>query len=411
MKARLILENGMIFEGNAFGHLKESVGEVVFTTGMTGYQEVLTDPSYYGQIVTMTYPLIGNYGINLEDSESKSPKVKGFIVRENCHFPNNFRCEMQLDDYLKQNKIIGLEGIDTRALTKILRNNGTMKGIISLESESLDEVKEKIEGFSNKEAVKYELIGYLTSSNITHEKNKIKFSTENEYNINRLSRLLSNIGINDYNILMQGNLFVITVDEKYLKEIDKTEELNLEQIKWIIRGTYLGSGSINNPEKKYHLEIGIRDKKEAGKIKDDLIKYNIKSNIIKKNNQYSIYIKDGEEISKFLALLGANKAVLKFEEIRVQREMNNKINRIVNCETANLNKTINASIEQIEAIKKLKENKIFDKMDEPLKEIAELRLKNPNASLVELGKMLKDPVGKSGVNYRLKKIMEIANEQ
>ena len=154
MKARLILENGMIFEGNAFGHLKESVGEVVFTTGMTGYQEVLTDPSYYGQIVTMTYPLIGNYGINLEDSESKSPKVKGFIVRENCHFPNNFRCEMQLDDYLKQNKIIGLQGIDTRALTKILRNNGTMKGIISLESESLDEVKEKIEGFSNKEAVK-----------------------------------------------------------------------------------------------------------------------------------------------------------------------------------------------------------------------------------------------------------------
>ena len=275
---------------------------------------------------------------------------------------------------------------------------------MSFSSELKEEIS-KIENLANKEAVKYELIGYLTSSNITHEKNKIKFSTENEYNINRLSRLLSNIGINDYNILMQGNLFVITVDEKYLKEIDKTEELNLEQIKWIIRGTYLGSGSINNPEKKYHLEIGIRDKKEA------LIKYNIKSNIIKKNNQYSIYIKDGEEISKFLALLGANKAVLKFEEIRVQREMNNKINRIVNCETANLNKTINASIEQIEAIKKLKENKIFDKMDEPLKEIAELRLKNPNASLVELGKMLKDPVGKSGVNYRLKKIMEIANEQ
>ena len=265
---------------------------------------------------------------------------------------------------------------------------------MSFSSELKEEIS-KLENLANKETVKYELIGYLTSSNITHEKNKIKFSTENEYNINRLSRLLSNIGINNYNILMQGNLFVITVDEKYLKEIDKAEKLNLEQIKWIIRGTYLGSGSINNPEKKYHLEIGIRDKKEAEKIKDDLIKYNIKSNIIEKNNQYSIYIKDGEEISKFLALLGANKAVLKFEEIRVQREMNNKINRIVNCETANLNKTINASIEQIEAIK----------------EIAELRLKNPNASLVELGKMLKDPVGKSGVNYRLKKIMEIANEQ
>ncbi len=104
---------------------------MVFNTGMTGYEEILTDPSYYGQIVTMTYPLIRNYGINLEDVESKSPKVKGFIVREKCDYPNNFRCEMDLEGYLKQNKIIGLEGIDTRALTKMLRNNGTMKGIIA----------------------------------------------------------------------------------------------------------------------------------------------------------------------------------------------------------------------------------------------------------------------------------------
>ena len=153
MKARLILENGMIFEGNAFGYLKDSVGEVVFTTGMTGYQEVLTDPSYYGQIVTMTYPLIGNYGINLEDNESERPSVKGFIVREKCSFPNNFRCEIGLEDYLRQNKIIGLEGVDTRALTKVLRNNGTMRGIISLEAKSLEDVEGKINEFSNKEAV------------------------------------------------------------------------------------------------------------------------------------------------------------------------------------------------------------------------------------------------------------------
>ena len=118
-----------------------------------------------------------------------------------------------------------------------------------------------------------------------------------------------------------------------------------------------------------------------------------------------------QSISKILALIGANKSVLKFEEIRVQREMNNKINRIVNCETANLNKTINASIEQIEAIKKIKKNKKFDKLSENLKEVAELRLKNPNANLTELGQMLKNPVGKSGVNYRLKKIMEIADEK
>lgn len=154
MKAKLILENGIIFEGKAFGYLEESVGEVVFNTGMTGYQEVLTDPSYYGQIVTMTYPLIGNYGVNLEDLESKSIKVKGFIVRENCSYPNNFRCEVKLEDYLKQNKVIGLEGIDTRALTKILRNNGTMRGIITLDDINSDEVKLKLDGYSTKEAVK-----------------------------------------------------------------------------------------------------------------------------------------------------------------------------------------------------------------------------------------------------------------
>ncbi|MDZ4993619.1 glutamine-hydrolyzing carbamoyl-phosphate synthase small subunit [Clostridium perfringens] len=166
MKAKLILENGVVFEGKAFGYLKECVGEVVFNTGMTGYQEVLTDPSYYGQIVTMTYPLIGNYGINLEDLESKEPKVRGFIVREKCQYPNNFRCELELETYLAQNKILGLDGIDTRALTKILRNNGTMKGIIVLDNSNLEDVKEKLEAFSNRDAVsivstneKYEISG------------------------------------------------------------------------------------------------------------------------------------------------------------------------------------------------------------------------------------------------------------
>jgi carbamoyl-phosphate synthase small subunit len=153
MKAKLILENGMEFQGNAIGYLEETVGEVVFNTGMTGYQEVLTDPSYFGQIVTMTYPLIGNYGLNLEDMESSSPKVKGFIVREACDYPNNFRCEMKLADYLKNNKIMALEKVDTRALTKVLRNSGTMKGIITLEELSEAYVEKKLKNFSNKTAV------------------------------------------------------------------------------------------------------------------------------------------------------------------------------------------------------------------------------------------------------------------
>ena len=281
---------------------------------------------------------------------------------------------------------------------------------MSFSSELKKEISE-LGNLSNKEAVRYELIGYLISSNISEEKNKIKFSTENEYNINRFSRLLSNMEINNYDITVQGNLFVIRVNKNMIKDLNIDEDFNLEQVKWLIRGAYLGSGSINNPERKYHLEIGISKKNNAEKIVEYLKNYDIKSNIIEKKSEYAIYLKDGEEISKLLALLGANKSVIRFEEIRVQREMNNKINRIVNCETANLNKTINASIEQIEAIKKLKKNNEFEKLDDSLKKIAELRLLNPNASLVELGKLLDEPVGKSGVNYRLKKIMEIANEK
>lgn len=153
MKGKLILENKTVFEGECFGKISETVGEVVFNTGMTGYQEILTDPSYYGQIVTMTYPLIGNYGTNLDDSQSSSPKVKGFIVREACKIPNNFRCEIDLDVYLKKNNIMGIEGIDTRQLTKILRNAGTMKGIITTNNLSDEEIEKKFNDFSNIDAV------------------------------------------------------------------------------------------------------------------------------------------------------------------------------------------------------------------------------------------------------------------
>lgn len=163
MKAQLILENGTIFEGKAFGYLKESVGEVVFNTGMTGYQEILTDPSYYGQIVTMTYPLIGNYGLNLDDNESNSVKVKGFVIREKCEMPNNWRCEFELDEYLNRNKVIGIEGIDTRALTKILRNHGTMKGIIAVRELTPGQIQSKLEAYHNDSAVKE----VTTKTNIT----------------------------------------------------------------------------------------------------------------------------------------------------------------------------------------------------------------------------------------------------
>ncbi len=148
MKAFLLLEDGTVFEGNSFGMEGKVVGEVVFNTGMTGYQEVLTDPSYCGQIVCMTYPLIGNYGVNFDDIESLKPQVKGFIVRELCKTPSNWRSIETLNEYLKRNEIIGLEGIDTRALTIILRDKGTMKGTI-VTGETLEEIEEKIAEVKN----------------------------------------------------------------------------------------------------------------------------------------------------------------------------------------------------------------------------------------------------------------------
>jgi len=131
MKAILALADGKVFEGKAFGAIGEVTGEVVFNTSMTGYQEILTDPSYCGEIVTMTYPQIGNYGINAEDVESRQPFLSAFVVKEACSFPSNFRSELSLGEYLKEKGIVGIEGIDTRALVRHIRNNGAQTGIVS----------------------------------------------------------------------------------------------------------------------------------------------------------------------------------------------------------------------------------------------------------------------------------------
>ncbi|MFZ3089391.1 MAG: glutamine-hydrolyzing carbamoyl-phosphate synthase small subunit [Nitrospirota bacterium] len=130
-KVVLALSDGIVFEGDSFGAEGETIGEVVFNTSMMGYQEILTDPSYRGQIVTMTYPLIGNYGINDEDVESKRPYVEGFIVKEAAEYPSNWRSKITLNTYLKENNIVGIQGIDTRALTRHIRDYGAQIGIIS----------------------------------------------------------------------------------------------------------------------------------------------------------------------------------------------------------------------------------------------------------------------------------------
>jgi carbamoyl-phosphate synthase small subunit len=141
--AKLALEDGSVFTGRSFGAIGVNSGEVVFNTSMTGYQEILTDPSYRGQIVTMTYPLIGNYGINRQDVESKRVHVAGFIIRELAPRYSNYRADMSLQEYLKENKIVALQGIDTRALTRKLRISGAMRGIISTEDRSDVELVEQ----------------------------------------------------------------------------------------------------------------------------------------------------------------------------------------------------------------------------------------------------------------------------
>ena len=286
-------------------------------------------------------------------------------------------------------------------------------------SSDLKENLSKITNLKNKEEVKYEFIGYLISNNISVSNKKITYSTTSEYNINRFNKLLLNMNIVDFKIELKGRTYTISfnkinnIDEVEidvgvrLKDVLKKED---KLLKALVRGVFLGGGSINDPSNKYHLEVTFSNEYNANIIKLLLEENGIYTKELAKKKGYSLYIKDGEEISKFLAFIEANSAVLKFEEIRVIRDMKNNINRKVNCETANLNKTVSAAVRQIEAIKKLKKKGKFKNLPDNLKEIAELRLENPDASLIELGQMLDKPIGKSGVNHRLNTILELGEE-
>ena len=146
---KLVLENGTIFEGKSFGYLGETIGEICFNTGMTGYQEILTDPSYCGQLVTMTQPHIGNYGINLEDIESNKIQASGFIIKQESIIPSNYRSTQTIGNYLKDNKIVGIQGIDTRMLTRMIRNEGAMNAIISSQDMNKQSLLKKLKKAPN----------------------------------------------------------------------------------------------------------------------------------------------------------------------------------------------------------------------------------------------------------------------
>lgn len=191
-KAYLLLEDGTVFEGKPIGQKGTTIGETVFNTSMTGYEEILTDASYYGQIVTQTYPLVGNYGVNKVDTESRKSWVKGYIVREECAFPSNFRCEGNLDDFLKKQNIIGICGIDTRRLTRIIREHGVMNGAITDEAglKNKDGLIKEIKAYTIKDAIKTVTIG----EKITEKAKNGKFNVallDYGYKINILRSLVS----------------------------------------------------------------------------------------------------------------------------------------------------------------------------------------------------------------------------
>ena len=163
MKAILLLEDATVFEGKSFGAEGQMCGEVVFNTSMCGYQEILTDPSYNEQIITMTYPLIGNYGTNDEDYESSKCHMRGFIVKENCDYPSNWRNSASLDEYLKKHNVVGLEGIDTRKLVRHIREKGAMRGIIASGEQNIETLKAELANYPG-------LVGRDIVSEVTTQK-------------------------------------------------------------------------------------------------------------------------------------------------------------------------------------------------------------------------------------------------
>ena len=268
----------------------------------------------------------------------------------------------------------------------------------------------KINNFKNKKSLEAELLGYILTENTSYFDEKIQIVTENEFNIERVYKILFNLEM-EYDPEIKGKCFLATIKRtQYLEKIMQLQLDNEELQRDIVRGTFLGAGSVTDPNKQYHLEIFFKEKNNAEYICNICKSYDINLKLFENNHTYILYIKEGEEISKFLALIGANKGVMNFEDVRITKEIKNNVNRLVNCETANLNKIVNASVNQINDIKLIQNLNKFEELPDYLKEIAVVRLKNPDMSLKDLGALLNTPIGKSGVNHRLQKIHEIAEE-
>ena len=278
-------------------------------------------------------------------------------------------------------------------------------------SSDIKEELSKVNNLKNKEVLEAEFLGYILTGNTTNNEDALEFITENEFNIERFYRILFNLEI-EYDPEIRGKVFVATIkkNEKVEKLMEIKLDPNEEIQKAIVKGASLGAGSVTDPSKQYHLEIIFQERSNAEYVLNLCKNFGVYLKVLETENKLQLYIKDGEEISKFLALLGANRGVLSFEDVRITKEIKNNVNRLVNCETANLNKIVNASVNQVNDIKLIQKLNKFEELPEDLKEIAILRLENPDMSLKALGELLENPIGKSGVNHRLQKIHDFAEE-
>ena len=219
-------------------------------------------------------------------------------------------------------------------------------------SSDIKEELSKVNNLKNKTILEAEFLGYILTGNTTNNDDVLEFITENEFNIERFYKILFNLEI-EYDPEVRGKVFVATIPKT--EKVEGLMEIRLEQNeelqKAIVKGAFLGAGSITDPNKQYHLEVIFQEKNNAEYILNICKNFGVYLKILENKDKFHLYIKDGEEISKFLALLGANRGVLSFEDVRITKEIKNNVNRLVNCETANLNKIVNASVNQVNDIK------------------------------------------------------------
>ena len=265
-----------------------------------------------------------------------------------------------------------------------------------------------------------------------------KITTENPASARLMFTILkenfsihSKLMVKKSNSLKKNNIYMVLITEDMgvkellrdtgiLREVDGIMSLDYsidqeliskdENARAYIRGAFIGGGSISNPEKNYHLEFVTHSLEYAEDLSKLINKFGLNSKVIQRKSSYIVYIKEGEQIVDLLNIIGAHASLLELENIRIMKEMRNNVNRLVNCETANLSKTVNAAIRQVESIKLIQKEVGLLRLPKNLREIAELRLSYPDESLKELGEMLDPPVGKSGINHRLRKIEKIAEE-